>query len=56
MQKKQRDVSTVEFRTDISDIVNSVYYGNEHVRLMRRGKPLAVLISLDDYEKILSKS
>jgi prevent-host-death family protein len=46
------DVTTVEARKSFSEIVNRAAYGKERVRLMRRGKALAVLVPVEDAEAI----
>lgn len=47
-----KETSTVQFRENISDYLNYAAYGNEPVLITRRHKPLAVIISLDMYEKL----
>lgn len=39
-----------QIKRDISELVNRVAYGGERIVLTSRGKPKAVLISLEDYE------
>ena len=41
-----------QVRRDISELVNRVAYGGERVILTSRGRPKAVLVSLDDLEKL----
>jgi prevent-host-death family protein len=38
-----------ELRDHLADVVNRVAYGGERIVLERRGKPRAVLVSLEDY-------
>ncbi len=45
-------VSIGRVKRDISDLVNRVAYGGERVVLTSRGKPKAVLISLEDYDRL----
>jgi prevent-host-death family protein len=45
-------VSIGQVKRDISDLVNRVAYRGERVVLTSRGKPKAVLISMEDYERI----
>ena len=42
-------VSIGRVKRDVSDLVNRVAYGGERIVLTSRGKPKAVLISLEDY-------
>jgi prevent-host-death family protein len=49
-------VNIGQVKRDISDLVNRVAYGNTRVVLTSRGKPKAVLISVEDYERLKSHS
>ncbi|MCX7609104.1 MAG: type II toxin-antitoxin system Phd/YefM family antitoxin, partial [Anaerolineales bacterium] len=40
-------------KRDISELVNRVSYGRERIILTSRGKPKAVLINLEDYQRLL---
>jgi prevent-host-death family protein len=46
------EVSIGQVKRDISELVNRVAYQGERVILTSRGRPKAVLVSLQDYEKI----
>jgi prevent-host-death family protein len=46
------EVSIGQVKRDISELVNRVAYRGERVILTSRGRPKAVLVSLEDYEKI----
>lgn len=48
-------VSIGQVKRDISDLVNRVAYGREQIILTSRGKPKAVLISVEDYERLRQK-
>ena len=48
-------VSIGQVKRDISELVNRVAYGREQVVLTSRGKPKAVLISVEDYERLREK-
>ncbi len=48
----EEQVAIGQVKRDISDLVNRVAYGEERIILTSRGKPKAVLVSLEDYEKI----
>lgn len=45
-------VTTAEAQEKLSDLVNQVAHNNEQIILTRRGKDIAVLISLEDYAKL----
>ncbi len=49
-----RRVSIGRVKRDISDLVNRVAYGGERIVLTSRGRPKAVLVSLEDYERLRS--
>lgn len=46
-------VSIGQVKRDISELVNRVSYARERIILTSRGKPKAVLVSMDDYEQLL---
>ncbi len=45
-------VSIGEVKRDISELVNRVAYGGERIVLTSRGKPKAVLVSVEDCERL----
>lgn len=45
-------ISIGQVKRDISELVNRVAYGDERIILTSRGKPKAVLISLEDYSRL----
>jgi prevent-host-death family protein len=47
------EVSIGKVKRDISELVNRVTYQGERVVLTSRGRPKAVLVSLEDYQKLL---
>lgn len=49
-------VSIGQVKRDISDLVNRVAYRGERIVLTSRGKPKAVLVSLDDYQRLVQES
>ena len=51
---KQAHISIGQVKRDISQLVNRVAYGSESIVLTSRGKPKAALVSLADYERLLS--
>jgi prevent-host-death family protein len=46
-------VSIGQVKRDISELVNRVTYAGERIILTSRGKPKAVLVSMQDYERLL---
>ena len=44
------EINTIEARANFSELVNRAAYGKERVVLTRRGKPVAVVVPLDDLE------
>ncbi len=45
-------VSIGQVKRDISDLVNRVAYRHDRIILTSRGKPKAVLISIEEYERL----
>lgn len=45
-------ISIGQVKRDISELVNRVAFGGERIVLTSRGRPKAVLVSLEDYERI----
>ena len=43
-------ISTADARMNFSDIINKVAYGNEQIVLTRRGKSIAALVSIAEFE------
>ena len=48
----ETQVSIGQVKRDISDLVNRVAYGRERVVLTSRGKPKAVLIGIEEYQRL----
>ena len=48
-------ISAKEARNGFSDLLGLVYYTKEAVIVERRGRPFAVLINPEDYEKLLKE-
>jgi prevent-host-death family protein len=46
-------ISIGQIKRDISELVNRVTYAGERIILTSRGKPKAVLVSMQDYENLL---
>lgn len=45
-------ISIGRVKRDISELLNRVAFGGERIVLTSRGKPKAVIVSLEDYERI----
>jgi prevent-host-death family protein len=43
-------VTSEELRLGLGELINRVKYGNERVRVTRRGKPVMALVSVEDLE------
>lgn len=48
----ESNVSIGRVKREISELLNRVAFGGERIVLTSRGKPKAVIVSLDDYERI----
>ena len=48
----ESQVSVGRVKREISELLNRVAFGGERIVLTSRGKPKAVIVSLDDYERI----
>jgi len=47
-----REISVSEARDALAEMVNRVAYSHERVALTRRGRTLAVLVSVEDLKKL----
>jgi prevent-host-death family protein len=47
-----RKLSVREVRANLADLLNIVYYTNESVIVERKGKPVAVLVSPDQFARL----
>lgn len=54
MEERMGDktVSIGEVKRDLAEIVNRVAFGHERIVLTFRGKPKAVLVSVEDYARL----
>ena len=43
-----------DFREQLSDLVSRVAYGNQKVLITKFGKPIAALVTFEDFEKIMN--
>ncbi|MBU3979418.1 type II toxin-antitoxin system Phd/YefM family antitoxin, partial [Patescibacteria group bacterium] len=41
-------------RAQLSDLISRVAYGNQKVVITKFGKPVAALVTFEDYEKIMN--
>lgn len=48
-----RRISAKEARNNFGDLIGSVYYGKEPVIVEKQGRPFAVVISPEDYERFV---
>lgn len=48
-------VSIDELRSNLADIVNRVTYANDRVVVKKYNRNAAILISIDEYEKLIDK-
>lgn len=48
----ETEISVSDARSDLAEIINLVKYGNQRFIITRRGRPLAALISIEDYDKL----
>jgi len=46
-------IGAAEARDKLSHVINEVAYGNQRYTVERRGKPLAVLISVAEYQSLI---
>ena len=48
-------MSAKEARGSFSDVLGSVYYGKEPVIVEKQGRPFAVVISPEDYDRLVQQ-
>lgn len=51
-----KTLSTAAARANFGDVLNGVYYTKEPVVVEKKGKPVAVIISPDQYEALRSQA
>lgn len=44
-------ISIVKARNNFSDLLGQVYYGNQRFLIKKLGKPFAVLVGVNEYQK-----
>lgn len=47
-----KEIPVTQARADLSNLVNEVVYNHERITLTRHGRPLAILISVDDARQL----
>lgn len=52
MTHSEASISVAELRLALSDSINRVAYGQERLAVTRRGKVAAVLVSVEDLERL----
>lgn len=50
-----RHIGAKEARSNFSDIIGSVRFGNEEIILERSGKPMAAMIPMETYERLVAE-
>ncbi|MBW1699676.1 MAG: type II toxin-antitoxin system Phd/YefM family antitoxin [Deltaproteobacteria bacterium] len=50
-----KHVSAKEARNKFSDLMGSVHYGGEEIILERSGKPMAAMIPVEVYERLVAE-
>ena len=45
-------LGTAEIKARLSEIINRVAFGHERLLVLRRGKPVAALVSVDDLRRL----
>ena len=51
----ETNASIGQVKSNISELVNRVAFGDERIVLTSRGRPKAVLIGLNDYQKLMKQ-
>lgn len=49
MEATERYINSGEARNELPELLQRAAYGHEHAVIARRGKPLAALISVEEY-------
>jgi len=47
-----KSFSTADIKARLSEMISKVVYGHERVVVLRRGKPVAAIISLEDLQRL----
>lgn len=52
----ERIVGMAEAKSKLAELVGQVKYGGDHFVLERRGQPMAILISVEEYARLQAQS
>lgn len=52
----RQDVSIAEAKKHFSDLIGRVAYGKEEIVITKRGKPMALLLPVQEHDKHLGKA
>lgn len=50
-----KQIGAREARSQFSNLIGSVRFGNEEVILLRSGKPMAAMIPIETYERLVAE-
>jgi prevent-host-death family protein len=53
MNNSTATIGSTELRLRIRDVLERVKYGGEHFIITNFGRPMAVLLGLDEYQKLM---
>lgn len=49
-----RTVSALKVRQNLGQLINEIYYRGDEFIIKRAGKPMAALVTIEDYEKLIA--
>ncbi len=52
----ERIVGMAEAKSKLAELVGQVKYGRDHYILERRGQPMAVLVSVEEFERLTAQA
>lgn len=52
----ERTIGMAEAKSKLAELVGQVKYGGDHFVLERRGQPMAVLVSVAEYERLQTQA
>lgn len=50
-----KTISAIKARKNLGELLEEVFYNKDHVLITRRDKAMAVMISIEDYEKFMTQ-
>ena len=50
-----KQVTAIKARQNLGELLEEVYYRNDHVAITRRNKVMAVMISAEEYDRLLAQ-